>query len=116
MSWQSPNGKGRYYTRSRRVNGKVVREYIGKGELAHAMSALQDARNEFRKSKRAALLSAQQELDELETTMNDYFDRVDTIMKNTLACAGYHRQSRGPWRKQRTQPTSLSPGQSQPSP
>jgi hypothetical protein len=34
MSWESRRGRGGYYTRSRRHNGKIIREYVGSGPLA----------------------------------------------------------------------------------
>ena len=38
MGWE----RGRYYTRSRKVNGRVAREYLGTGEAAQ-QAARQDA-------------------------------------------------------------------------
>ena len=38
MGWE----RGRYYTRSRKVNGRVDREYLGTGEAAER-AARQDA-------------------------------------------------------------------------
>jgi hypothetical protein len=34
MGWD----KGRYFTRSRKVNGRVVREYVGTGEVAELIA------------------------------------------------------------------------------
>jgi hypothetical protein len=49
MGWD----KGRYYTRSRKDNGRVVREYVGAGQLA-ALAAQMDALEREKREAEAA--------------------------------------------------------------
>src|SRR5205807_1871348 len=45
MGWD----KGRYYTRSKKVNGRVVRRYVGTGRLAELSAELDALEREWRR-------------------------------------------------------------------
>ncbi len=57
MGWD----KGRYYTRSKKVNGRVVREYIGAGQTAAVIARL-DAHKRWERQIRQAILKEEQAL------------------------------------------------------
>jgi len=97
MPWETRKGKGRYYTHSTRVDGKVVRTYIGKGERAEKIA---DA-VEYRKAARKALVEEQRAPDHIDRIVDHLDDAVDSIFRQTLVDAGYHQHQRGEWRKRR---------------
>ena len=97
MAWE----KGRYYTRSRRVAGRVVREYVGTGLGAQLAAAQDEKQRQEALASRLALRREKEEVSELEASL----DALDTLcaafVTATLEAAGYHQHARGEWRKRR---------------
>lgn len=100
MGWESRDGVGRYYTRSRRICGRVVREYVGCGALAQAVAHLDATRRaENRLAKERDQAQRQAELD-LHTSLRGLCSKVSALMADALSEAGYH-EHRGQWRRRR---------------
>ncbi len=100
MGWEV-RGRRRYYTRSRKVNGRVVREYVGAGavgELAAAADALRRAdrlaESEARRAEQARWREALAPLLELSRA-------ADLLARTALLAAGFHQHSRSSWRRKR---------------
>jgi hypothetical protein len=100
MGWETRRGHGRYYTRSRRVNGRVVREYVG-GGLLGLLAAEADAR---RRAGRAAQAEAERAERarwlEVEIPLFELHGAVDQLAKAALLAANFRRHDRGEWRYQ----------------
>jgi hypothetical protein len=89
MGWEQ-RGKRKFFYRSRRENGRVVREYVGGGEEAEAAAK----RDEAERAQRAELKRIGVVLDALRIV-------IDVLIEDQMIAAGYHRHDRGPWRKKR---------------
>jgi hypothetical protein len=96
--------RGYFYT-ARKVNGRVVRTYHGKGELAKLVAeedalaradraAAREAARETRRSRLVALDAEDSALDALIVL-------TDLLVRATLLAAGYHQHHRSEWRKKR---------------
>jgi hypothetical protein len=101
MGWESRKNGGRYYTRSRRVGGRVVREYIGTGRVAEAIAYLEARDREERDRARAESSRMKRELEDTNRLVQAYYDQVEEQVREVLTAAGYHRPKRGKWRKRR---------------
>jgi len=99
MAWETRNGRGRYYTRSRRVNGRVARQYIGAG-IAGELAAREDAqRLAEREKRRSALMSQKRELEAIEGLVDERRKVLGALTGAILLQGGFHRHHRGEWRK-----------------
>jgi hypothetical protein len=98
MGWDKD---GRYYTRSRREGGRVVREYVGGGavgELASQLDAIERARRE---ADRAAQRAEREEVETLDAPLAELNDLADLLVRAALLAAGFHQHNRGNWRMSR---------------
>jgi hypothetical protein len=100
MSWETRERGGRYYTRSRRVNGQVVREYIGTGFVAEMASELDRLDRERREQERIERRLAMIETEEREAPIKALHDDIEMIARGALLAGGYHRHH-GQWRRKR---------------
>jgi hypothetical protein len=110
MAWQTRRLK-RYYTRSLRIGGKVVRRYYGAGLEGHLAAALIDERKRERAERRQAGQALRDRLDALDQEVEAYAARVTTLVHAALVAGGYHLHARATWRRRRHGRTgSADPG------
>ena len=85
MAWE----RG-YYYRVRRENGRVVREYVGRGRVAELMAKLDALDREKEREERR-----------LDADLEALIETTDLLARAALVAAGYHQHKRGEWRKRR---------------
>jgi hypothetical protein len=103
MGWETRTRGGRYYTRSQKVDGRVVREYVG-GGLAGALAAQDDtARRAHRATERARLAAMGKRDAALVALVAEFDADIESLAHVALYAAGYRRHHRGEWRKRRAQ-------------
>ena len=101
MAWETRERGGSYYTRSRKVDGRVVREYVGGGILGE-LAAQTDALERRQREEEAALLREERErLETLAGLTEELYQAAEVLAKAALIAAGYHQHKRGEWRKRR---------------
>jgi hypothetical protein len=99
--WERRQRGGLYFTRSRKKDGRVVREYVGTGPLAE-LAAKTDALKRLRHDEEAKAWRAEREnLEALDELIEELYEAADVLVRATLLAAGYHQHNRSEWRKKR---------------
>ncbi|MBM3983698.1 MAG: hypothetical protein FJ304_26195 [Planctomycetes bacterium] len=98
MGWDKG---GRYYTRSRRENGRVVREYVGGGAPGALVARLDADERARREAERDAVRAESEAAAALDTALAELDELADLLTRAALAAAGYTQHRRGEWRKRR---------------
>lgn len=101
MAWETRSGR-RYYYEKKRVDGRVVSRYVGRGlsaQLAQSCNAI--ARIEREELRIAA--KAQAALDrELDSQIRRSARVVKLMVETSLILSGFHKH-KGQWRRKREQ-------------
>lgn len=79
----------------------MVREYIGRGQVAELAAQLDGLEREERRLALIDLQSERELLRELEGYPEDLYETIDALAMLALVRAGYHRHNRGEWRRRR---------------
>ena len=100
MSWEYRGKQGPYYTRSRSINGRVVREYIGAGQAGRRAAAEDEERRKKREDHRKAIRATIEEIDQLESSSKALEGLCKSAVELELYQRGFHLWHRG-WRRRR---------------
>src|SRR5262249_23019262 len=91
------------YTRSRKVNGRVVREYVGSGRVGELVAQLDAIERQEREEARESRKAERAELEALDAPLDDLDALVNLLARAALLAAGFHQHKRGEWRRRRGQ-------------
>jgi len=97
MGWEQRNGQ-RYYYRKKREGGRVVSEYVGTGEIAGLLFALDQSEYEERQKNRAEWKRRKDEAEKLAKDSKSLALFTRHILRACLLVKGYHPH-KGQWRK-----------------
>jgi hypothetical protein len=100
VAWEERGG-GRYYYRTRWVNGRPVKEYVG-GGLAGRLASESDRIDRERREARALEEKREREkLEALAAPVLELSEAAEILARAHLIAAGFHRH-KGEWRRART--------------
>jgi hypothetical protein len=101
MGWEKRDRGGLYYTRSKKIDGRVVREYVGTGALAELAAEMDALDRQRRKVEMEAWRVECERIEALESPVEELCEVTEVLAQVALYAAGYHRHNRGEWRKKR---------------
>ncbi|HKB40359.1 MAG TPA: hypothetical protein VKD72_28275 [Gemmataceae bacterium] len=101
MAWeQGPRGKP-YYSRTLRIGGKRVRQYLGSGPAAHAAATADTLNRAERRARIASRHNEQARLREMDELVRRLFKLAGLVADATLVAGGFFKHG-GEWRRLRS--------------
>jgi len=99
--WERRKRGGLYYTRSRKVDGRLVREYVGGGVLGQIAARMDADERRRREVETARWIEERECLESLDGLTEELYEAAEVLAEAALVAAGYHQPKRGEWRKRR---------------
>jgi hypothetical protein len=90
-----------YLYKSIRCGGRVTSQYLGRGEDALLIDAIETSDRDQRDYERHQEREERKESNDLERVLDELAERTRTLAGQALISAGYHQHHRGEWRKRR---------------
>lgn len=90
-----------YYYRARKVNGRVIREYIGAGQVATLAAKLDAIERDERDTEKATEKTERERWKDFDAPVDELDELVENLARAALLAAGYRQHKRGEWRKRR---------------
>ena len=100
MAWEKRERGGLYYYRSRREGGRVVKDYVGTGEVAEIVAHAEETVRRHREREAARWRSERESMKDLIAPVAEVCEAADVLARACLVAAGFRRH-KGEWRRER---------------
>jgi hypothetical protein len=90
MGWKR-TGNHSYFYRSRREGGRVVSEYIGRGEVTSLCTQLDQIDRQERDERRAEEQAEREAAEREEREIAAWFDGIEAVAVGAMLAAGFHK-------------------------
>lgn len=100
MAWEERKGNRYYYQSERDEQGRVVKKYIGTGQIAELVAHAEETRRKVREDRRAKEREELERMEALAAPVLELDEVTDVLARAALLAAGYHHH-RGEWRRER---------------
>jgi hypothetical protein len=94
---------GRYYTRSFKVRGRTIRQYVGCGETGRLAAQQDQERRDRAKMRRDATKRLMTDLQAIDATVTTLCRRTELAARAAMHAAGYYQHHRSEWRRRRVE-------------
>ncbi len=102
VAWEKRRRGGPYYYQSERgEHGRVVKKYIGAGEIAELIAHADETRRRAREARRAREREELERAEALAAPVLEVDEAAEVLARAVLVASGYHRR-KGGWRRERT--------------
>ena len=86
--WERRKRGGLYYTRSRKVDGRVVREYVGGGVLGEIAARMDADERRLREVEAALWIEEREGMETLDGLTEELYEAVEVLAQAALVAAG----------------------------
>jgi hypothetical protein len=100
MAWEKRSGNRYYYQSERAEDGRVVKKYIGAGEVAELIAHADATRRRAREARRAQEREELERMEALAAPVLEIEKAADILARAHLIAGGY-RKRKGEWRRGR---------------
>jgi hypothetical protein len=101
VGWEIRERGGPYYTRSRRMEGRVVREYLGAGLVGRLSAEADRIKRERAEAEKVRHKRELKHLEALVSPAAELWEAAEVLVRAELLACGYHKH-KGEWRRERS--------------
>jgi hypothetical protein len=101
VAWEERRGNRYYYQSERDEGGRVVKRYVGAGEIAELIAHADETRRRAREAERARGREELERLEVLAAPVGEFCEVAEILARAHLLACGYHER-KGVWRRERT--------------